>query len=35
MTARDQSREDFAEVKLGTASLGIFLVLPVQYQYPH
>jgi hypothetical protein len=35
MTARDQSREDFPEMKLGPASLGIFVVLPVQYEYPH
>jgi len=35
MTARNQSREDFAEVKLGPASLRIFVVLPVQYEYTH
>jgi hypothetical protein len=35
VTALDQARKDFPEVKLGPAGLGIFVVLPVQYEYPH
>jgi hypothetical protein len=35
VTATNQSREDFPEMKLGTASLRIFVVLPVQYEYSH
>jgi hypothetical protein len=35
MTARNQSGKDFAEMKLGPASLRILVVLPVQYEYAH
>jgi hypothetical protein len=35
MTARSQSCEDFPEMKLGAAGLRIFVVLPVEYEYPH
>jgi hypothetical protein len=30
-----QSREDFPEMKLSAASLRIFVVQPVEYEYPH
>jgi len=35
MTTRDEPREDFPEMKLGAAGLRIFVILPVEYQYPH
>jgi hypothetical protein len=35
MTPRDYPTEDFLEVKLGTAGLRVFDVLPVQYEYAH
>ena len=33
--ARDDPGEDFPEVKLGAAGLRIFVILPVEYEYPH
>src|SRR6267378_978531 len=35
VTAGSQSCEDLPEVKLGAASLRVFVVLPVEYEYPH
>ena len=35
MAARDETAEDFLEVKLGTAGLGIPGILPVEDEYPH
>jgi hypothetical protein len=35
VAARNQPREDFPEVKLGTACLRVLVVLPVEYEYPH
>jgi hypothetical protein len=35
VTARHQACEDFPEMKLGPAGLGIFVVLPVEHEYPH
>jgi hypothetical protein len=35
VTAGSQSREDLPEMKLSSASLRIFVVLPVEYEYPH
>jgi hypothetical protein len=35
VAAQDNAAEDFLEVKLGTAGLWIFKVLPVQNEYPH
>jgi hypothetical protein len=35
MTAGDDAAEDLPEVKLGTASLWILAILPVEDKYPH
>src|SRR6267143_1565147 len=35
VTASGQSCEDLPEMKLGAARLRIFVVLPVEYEYPH
>src|SRR5688500_15310335 len=35
MTARGNPAEDLPEMKLGSTSMRIFVVLPVQHEYPH
>jgi hypothetical protein len=35
MAARDDAAEDFLQVKLGTAGLRVFVILPVEDKYPH
>jgi hypothetical protein len=35
MSSRDYSLEDFSQMKLGAACQRIFVVLPIQYEYPH
>jgi hypothetical protein len=35
MSERNYSLEDFSQMKLGATCLRIFVVLPIQYEYPH
>jgi hypothetical protein len=35
VASRDYATEDFPEVKLGPAGLRIFVILPVENEYPH
>jgi hypothetical protein len=35
MSSRDYSPEDLFQMKLGATCLRIFVVLPIQYEYPH
>jgi hypothetical protein len=35
VSPRDDATEDLPEVKLGAARLRIFMILPVEDEYPH
>jgi hypothetical protein len=35
VTMRDDSREDFPQMKLGSARVRILVILPVEDEYPH